>query len=142
MNVKFPETNYVSCKFPKVTGRNGEFQLDPTSKSYVYELLPGMPKPHVGDAVVTSCINGFQVCIVTEVNVTVPKSWVGKDMAYVVDFVDLTAYQDCLDRKAKKEALKTELYKMKKEMDEQFALDMYAEKDPKFKELLEAYRSL
>ena len=142
MNVQFPETNYVACKFPKCTGRNGELQLDPTSKSYTYELLPGMPRPSVGDAVVTSCVNGFQVCIVTEINVTVPKSWQGKDLARVVDIIDLTAYQECLDRQVRKEALHAELLKMKKAMDEQFALEMYAEKDPRFKELLEAYRSL
>ena len=50
VNIKFPETDVIGCRFPISSGkRNEEVQVDKTSKEYFYKLLPGQPKPHIGD---------------------------------------------------------------------------------------------
>ena len=52
-NFKFPETDVIGCRFPTVAGCNSEVKIDPRSKEYYYKLLPGQPKPALGDFVVT-----------------------------------------------------------------------------------------
>lgn len=137
-NIKFPETDIIGCRFPEVVGRNGDIAVNNRSKEYFYKLIPGQPKPNVGDFVVVSCQNGFQVCVVTTVNALAEF----KDMAYVVGTVDVRPYTDELERQAAKERLHAQLMKKKKELEETIALDLYAERSPEFKELLEAYNKL
>lgn len=138
VNIKFPETNVIGCRFPECTGRNGEVEVNNRTKEYFYKLLPGMTKPKLGDFVVTSCINGFQVCVVT----TLDALYEGKDMAYVVGTVDVEAYRNELERQYNKKRLYAELMQKKKELEDTIALEMYAERSPEFKALLEAYNSL
>ena len=142
INIKFPETDYIGCRFPDNTGRNGELVIDYKSKEYVYRLLPGMVRPHIGDMCVVSCTTGFQVAIVTSLDQTIPTNWNEKSMANVVGFVDFEAYCTMIDTLKKKEALKDQLLRKKKELDEQLAWDIYAEKSPEFAELLKQYNSL
>ena len=138
VNIKFPETDVIGCRFPEVTGRNGEVVVNHRTKEYYYKLLPGMPKPKLGDFVVTSCINGFQVCVVTSLDSMYNQS----DMAYVVGAVDVAAYRTALERAEQKKRLHEELMRKKKELESTIALEMYAERSPEFKALLEAYNSL
>ena len=142
INVKFPETNFVGCRFPQVTGRNGELVVDGRSKEYIYRLLPGTTRPNIGDMCVVSCSKGFQVAIVTSLDKSIPSDWDVNDMSNIVGFVDYQFYAHTLENKKKREALRQELMRKKKEMDEQFALELYAEKSPEFKELLDQYNSL
>lgn len=142
LNIQFPQTEYIGCKFPEVTGRNGELVIEGRSKKYIYRLLPGMARPQVGDMCVVSCSNGFQVAVVVTLDEIIPADWKNGEVANVVGFVNWDAYQNALRAKKEKEALKKELMRMKKEMDEQFALDMYAERSPEFAALLERYKSL
>lgn len=138
VNIKFPETDVIGCRFPEVTGRNGEVKVNMNSKEYFYKLLPGMDKPKLGDFVVTSCVNGFQVCVVT----TLDSMYDQPDMAYVVGIVDVENYKATLERQEKKKRLHAELMRKKKELESTIALEMYAERSPEFKALLEAYNSL
>ena len=142
INVKFPETEFVGCRFPEVTGRNGEVNLNSRSKEYIYQILPGMEHLSVGTMVVVACSNGFQVAIVTSVDKSIPADWKKEDVAYVVGTVDYNAYTELLDKQKMKAELKRELMRKKKELDEQFALELYADKSPEFKELLDQYNSL
>lgn len=139
MTFEFPETDLIGCKFPELTGRNGEVKVPAVGKEYIYRLLPGQPKPRVGDFVVTSCVNGFQVCIVTTLNVPTTKF---KDVAYVVGVVDATAYTETLRRQAMKEELYKQLMAKKKELEDIVTFDLLAEKSPEFKDLWEAYKHL
>lgn len=134
----FPETDVVGCRFPRCTGRNGEVDVDNTTKEYYYKLLPGMPKPKLGDFLVTACANGFQVCVVTTLNAMTNY----KDLAYAVGVVDVEAYQRELNRKKMAEAAYAQLMKKKKELEESVTLDLLAEKSPEFAALLKAYRDL
>lgn len=138
INIQLPETNIVGCRFPEYTGRNGEVEVNPRSKEYYYKLLPGMSKPKIGDFVVTSCTNGFQVCVITTLDALYERD----DMAYVVGVVDTAAYKAELERQAQKKRLHAELMRKKKELEETIALDLFAERSPEFKALLEAYNNL
>lgn len=142
VNIKFPETDYIGCRFPCTTGRNGDLIVDNTTKEYIYRLLPGMTRPNIGTMCVVSCSTGFQVAVVTSVNQTIPSNWNEQSLANVVGFVDFEVYRIMMENKKKKEILKEQLLRKKKELDEQFALDLYAEKSPEFAELLKQYNSL
>lgn len=142
MTIKFPETDLIACRFPEMTGRNGELAVNNKSKEYIYRLLPGMSRPKVGDMCVVSCSTGFQVAVVSSLDETVPSGFRAESMAYVVGFVDYHFYQECLEQKKKKGLIKEQLIKLKRELDDQFALEFYAEKSPEFKELLDQYNSL
>lgn len=138
VNIKFPETDVIGCRFPECTGRNGEVEVNMRSKEYYYKLLPGMDKPKLGDFVVTSCQNGFQVCVVTTLNAVAEFP----DIAYVVGFVDVELYKATLERQEQKKRLHAELMRKKKELESTIALEMYAERSPEFKALLDAYNNL
>ena len=138
LNIKLPETDVIGCRFPEYTGRNGEVEVNNRTKEYFYRLLPGMPKPKKGDFVVTACSNGFQVCVVT----TLDAMYDQPDMAYVVGVVDVEASKVTLERQKQKEQLHKELMRKKKELENTIALEVFAERSPEFKALLDAYNSL
>lgn len=138
LNIKFPETDVIGCRFPEVTGRNGEVEVNPRSKEYYYKLLPNMSKPKIGDLVVTSCQNGFQVCAVTTLDAVADFP----NMAYVVGVVDVAAYRAEIERQDRKNRLHAEIMRKKKELESTIALEMYAERSPEFKALLDAYNNL
>ena len=138
INIKFPETDIIGCRFPEVTGRNGEIEVNMRSKEYYYKLLPGMVKPKLGDFAVVSCQNGFQVAVITSLDAVAEFS----DMAYVVGFVDVENYKATLERQEQKKRLHAELMRKKKELEDTIALELFAERSPEFKALLEAYNSL
>lgn len=137
-NITFPETDVIGCRFPEITGRNGEVVVNRRTKEYFYKLLPDMPKPKEGDFVVVSCQNGFQVCVVTSVNAITGFD----DLAYVVGYVDVMPYRAEIARQEEKKRLHSELMRMKKELETTIALDVFAERSPEFKALLEAYKAL
>lgn len=137
-NIKFPETDIIGCRFPECTGRNGAIEVNMRSKEYFYKLLPGTSRPNKGDLVVTSCINGFQVCVVT----TLDALYEAKDMAYAVGVVDANMYREELARQEQKKKLHAQLMQMKKELEASIALEVFAERSPEFKALLEAYNKL
>ena len=137
-SIKFPETDVIGCRFPECTGRNGEIKVDRCAKEYYYKLLPGMAKPNIGDFVVVSCQNGFQVCVVTTLDAITEFT----DLAYVVGSVDVAAYHMELSRQAEKKRLYAELIRKTKELEEPIALDLYAERSPELKALLEMYNNL
>ena len=138
INIKLPETDVIGCRFPECTGRNGEVEVNMRSKEYFYKLLPGMDKPNLNDFVVVSCVNGFQVCVVTTINALSELP----EMAYCVGIVDVMPYQAQLGRQAEKKRLHAALMRKKKELESTIALEMYAERSPEFKALLDAYNKL
>lgn len=138
LNITLPETDVIGCRFPEYTGRNGDVEVNNRTKEYYYKLLPGMPKPKKGDIVVVSCQNGFQVCVVTTLDAMTSI----KDLAYVVGIVDVEAYRTELQRKAEKERIHAELMRKKKELEDTLSLEIFAERSPEFKALLDAYKSL
>lgn len=141
MNVEFPKTEYIGCVFPKsVYERNAKIETASTAKVYTYKLLPGMETPKVGDLAVVACSNGIQVAVVKTLN-AIPYNN-GKDAALVIGFVDPGAYHSELQKAEDRKQLHHALMAMKKKLDEDMALEIYADRSPEFKKLLEAYNAL
>lgn len=63
-------------------------------------------------------------------------------MSYVIGTVSLDAFKEFMEKKEQKKALWAALQKKKKELEDTIALEVFAEKSPEFKELLEAYKSI
>ena len=137
----FPETDFVGCKFPTIEGRNSNVRISPDSKTYFYRLIPGQPKPKIGDFVVTACVNGFQVCVVTELNAQVPVSR-QKGLACGVGILDTEPYTVYLEKQARKAELMSQMLMKKKELEDLVTFDLLAEKSPEFKALLDQYKQL
>lgn len=84
-------------------------------------------------------MNGFQVCVVTTLNVPTTTY---KHVAYVVGVVDVEAYQENLRKVEMKKKLHKQLLAKKKELEDPVTFELLAEKSPEFKALLEAYQKL
>jgi hypothetical protein len=97
-----------------------------------------MVKPKLGDFAVVSCQNGFQVCVVTTLDALTSF----EDLAYVVGFVEVALYKEELERQEDKKRIYGELMRKKKELESTIALEVFAERSPEFKALLDAYNAL
>ena len=144
-NFMFPETDLIGCKYlPKVEGsvRNKLPEIPTFAKEYTYRLLPGATKPKVGDFAVVANSTGLGVCVVTTLNKTTPDSFDPDTMSYVIGTVSPDAFKEFMEKKEQKKALWAALQKKKKELEDTIALEVFAERSPEFKELLEAYKSI
>lgn len=141
----FPETDLIGCKYiPKVdTGVRNKLPEIPTfAKEYTYRLLPGATKPKVGDFAVVSNNNGVAVCVVSTVNMIAPSSFDMDTMSYVIGTVSPDAFREFIAKREQKKALWATLQKKKRELEDTIALEVFADKSPEFKELLEAYKAI
>ena len=150
VNIKFPETNVVSCVFSlknsncRYDGPHmNEFGLieDGISEMQQYsyrvpEYLQG--KLAVGDFVVVYCRTGYQVCQVSKINVTVPTSF--NSLAPVVAKFDMSQYINDLLKQKELENMKQHLMRERKRLEEQVTWDLIAEKSPEFAALLKTFR--
>ena len=153
VNITFPKTDLVLVKF-LVAGSTGaalaqqglqgwrntlNFNAKPSNKAYVYKLPEGLEVAE-GDLVVISCVNGFQVGKVYQVNATCPENFT--DLAYVVDKLNVEPYCEQIERDHRKEELKRQLVAKEKEIRDQISWELLAEKSPEFAEMLKAYKEL
>ena len=150
MNIRFPDTDIVSCVFSLKNGNNTctqgftNYGIIPHEdqrklKEYHYrvpEYLKGQLAP--GDFVVVYCQTGYQVCQVLKVNEFAPVET--SKLAPVVAKVDLLAYFYELDRQEELKKMKTALLKERKRLEEQVTWDLIASKNPEFAAMLEAFR--
>ena len=149
INIKFPDTNVVSCVFSLKNGncryegtRMNEFGFveDGISKMKQYsyrvpEYLQGQLMP--GDFVVVYCQTGYQVCQVSKINVTVPTSF--DKLAPVVAKFDMTGYLNDLATQKELEQMKQVLLRERKRLEENITWDLIAEKSPEFAQMLKAF---
>lgn len=141
----FPETDLIGCRYIPRTEefvRNKLPELPKMAKEYTYRLLPGATKPKVGDFAVVANSNGISVCMVSTLNKTAPDSFDPDTMSYVIGTVSPDAFKEFMEKKEQKKALWAALQKKKKELEDTIALEVFAEKSPEFKELLEAYKAI
>lgn len=150
VNIKFPETDVVSCVFSLKNSTNScnqnfdEFGVTPEGghsklKQYHYRVpafLQGQLTP--GDFVVVYCQTGYQVCQVYKVNefALVDTS----KLAPVVARADLNAYFNDLAHQEELKRMKAALVKERKRLEEQVTWDLIASKNPEFAQMLEAFR--
>lgn len=151
MNIKFPETDIVSCVFSLKNSTNScnhnftnygivPYEDQRKLKEYHYRV-PEYLKDQlsVGDFVVVYCQNGYQVCQVCKVNEFAPVET--SKLAPVVAKVDLMLYFTELDRQEELKRMKAALVKERKRLEEQVTWDLIASKSPEFKQMLEAFRA-
>lgn len=150
VNIKFPETNVVSCVFSlknSVNLSNQNFnEVGMTHevnysklKQYYYrvpEFLQG--QLHHGDFVVVYCQTGYQLCQVCKTNEYAPVET--SKLAPVVAKVDLSEYFNDLAKQEELKRMKAALVKERKRLEEQVTWDLIAEKSPEFAALLKAFR--
>lgn len=151
MKIEFPKTDVIGCKFLGFDGRQYPYLEQPwmdipderrlvDRKQYTYRCIPGLASTlTVGDIVVVSCKTGFQVCVVTELNIIAPDN---SKLAYAITKVDLDGYRAMLQQENEKRRLKKLLDAKKAELEKSAVYEMLAAKDPGFAELLEAFKSL
>lgn len=148
MNIKFPETNLVECVFSLKQNRvasdteydEKDYAQNKKFKKYTYrvpEYLKG--QVHTGDFVVVHCQTGYQICEVVSINAFAP----GKEESYapVVAFVDLSLYWREKEKQKKLDALKQQLIEEKARLEKMITFEMIADKNPEFKQLLEAFKA-
>lgn len=153
MKIEFPKTDLIGCKFLGFDGRKEEYLDTPWQcipketelrdrKQYTYRCIPGLAEQlSVGDMVVVSCKTGFQVCVVTEKDVTVPDSALGR-LAYAITKVDVQGYFDMVQREQERKRMRVAIEAKRAELEKSAIYEMLAQKDPQFAALLEAYRDL
>ena len=150
VNIKFPETDVVSCVFSLANSTNRcnqsftDYGIVPYEdqrklKEYHYrvpEFLQGKLNP--GDFVVVFCQTGYQVCQVSKVNEFAPVET--SKLAPVVATVDLMGYFAYLDHQKELKRMKDALVKERKRLEEQVTWDLIASKSPEFAAMLDAFR--
>lgn len=150
MDIKFPETDVVSCVFSLKNSTNACNQNFTSAGIIPYEDQRKLKEYHyrvpehlqgqltVGDFVVVYCQTGYQVCQVCKVNEFAPVET--SKLAPVVAKVDLLAYFAELDRQEELKKMKAALVKERKRLEEQVTWDLIASKSPEFAAMLEAFR--
>ena len=150
VNIKFPETDVISCVFSLKNRTNDDradfdvFGIVPEDKQrrlkeYHYRVpafLQGKLCP--GDFVVVYCQTGYQVCQVYKVNEFAPVET--PKLAPVVAKVDLFEYFSDLAHQEELEKMKAALVKERKRLEEQVTWDLIASKSPEFAAMLKAFR--
>ena len=133
------ESNIIGCRLPTtVSKRNARIKVDERSEECYFRLLPGQLKPQIGNLAIVASANGFEVYIVTSLNAVTSR----KNFSYVVGFVNTEMYNKELDQLDLKNKLYKQLMEKKKELGESAIFELLAEKNPEFKELLDAYKFL
>lgn len=150
MNIRFPDTDIVSCVFSLKNSTNAcnqsftnygiiPYEDQRKLKEYHYRVPEYMKgQLNVGDYVVVYCQTGYQVCQVYKVNEFAPVET--SNLAPVVAKVDLMTYFEELERQEELKKMKAALLKERKRLEEQVTWDLIAEKSPEFKEMLKAFR--
>ena len=150
VNIKFPETDVVSCVFSLKNSNNqgiqsfDEFGIVPEGahsklKHYYYRVpafLRGKLCP--GDFVIVYCQTGYQVCQVYKVNEFCATET--SKLAPVVARVDLNGYFNDLIHQEELRRMKEALIKERKRLEEQGTWDLIASKSPQFAAMLDAFR--
>lgn len=150
MNIKFPDTDIVSCVFSLKNAHNAcnqyftdygivSYEEQHKLKEYHYRVpvyLQG--KLSIGDFVVVHCQTGYQVCQVHKLNEFAPVET--NKLAPVVAKVDLLDYFQDIDRQKQLKLMKDALVKERKRLEEQVTWDLIASKSPEFAAMLKAFR--
>lgn len=149
INLVLPKTDIIGVKFLGFDGRKNmtldipwkdipdEKELR-DQKQYLYKKMPGL-EVQKGDIVVVSCATGFQVAVVTEVDVITSKNM---DWAYAISRVDLKAYRAEIARQKQVEQLRKAIEAKRAQMEKAAVYELLASKDPTFAEMLEQFKNI
>ena len=129
----------------KLTGYKQVAAIKQNYGTYYYAIYDEGRKYCPGDKVIVSGAASGTVHTISEI-ITPEEASVrmgNKNItAEVIAYVDTSAYDDRMKRRKEADNLKKRMDKLIKEMDENNKYEMYAERNPELKEMLETYKKL
>ena len=129
----------------KLTGYKQVAAIKQNYGTYYYAIYDDGRTYLLGDKVIVSGAASGTVHTISEI-ITPEEASVrmgNKNItAEVIAYVDTSAYDDRMKRRKEADNLKKRMDKLIKEMDENNKYEMYAERNPELKEMLETYKKL
>ena len=129
----------------KLTGYKQVAEIIQIGKSYYYAIYDDGRKYCPGDKVIVSgAANGIIQTIEKIIDPETAVNRMGNKniTAEVIAYVDTSAYEERVAKRKEAEELKKKMDQVIKQMEENNKYEMYAEKNPELKEMLNAYKEL
>ena len=129
----------------KLTGYKQVAEIIQMGKPYYYAIYDDGRKYYPGDSVIVS---GAASGMVQKIEEIVDPEEAAKRMgnksitAEVIAYVDTSAYEERVAKRKEAVELKKKMDQVIKQMDESNKYEMYAERNPELKEMLETYKKL
>ena len=129
----------------KLTGYKQVAVIKQGYPTYYYAIYDDGRKYYPGDSVIVSGAASGMVQTISEI---IDPEEVASRMgnksitAEVIAYVDTSAYEERVAKRKEADELKKKMDQVIKQMDESNKYEMYAERNPKLKEMLEAYKKL
>ena len=129
----------------KLTGYKQVAEIIQMGKPYYYAIYDDGRKYYPGDKVLVS---GVASGVVQKIEEIITPEEAAKRMgnknitAEIISYVDTSAYEERVEKRKAAEKLKKCMDKVIKEMEENNKYEMYAERNPELKEMLETYKKL
>ena len=129
----------------KLTGYKQVAAIKQNYGTYYYAIYDDGRKYYSGDNVIVSGAASGMVQKIEEI-ITPEEATTrmgNKNItAEIVAYVDMSAYEERVEKRKAAEKLKKTMDKVIKEMDESSKYEMYAERNPELKEMLDTYKKL
>ena len=129
----------------KLTGYKQVAEIKQNYGTYYYAIYDDGRKYYPGDKVIVSgAANGTVQTIEEIIDLEEAAKRMGNKniTAEIISYVDTSAYEERVEKRKAAEKLKKVMDKVIKEMDENSKYEMYAERNPELKEMLNAYKEL
>lgn len=129
----------------KLTGYKQVAEIIQTGKPYYYAIYDDGRKYYPGDKVLVSGVASGVVHTISEIiDADEADRRMGNKSitAEVIAYVDTTAYEERVAKRKEATELRKKMDQVIKEMDESNKYEMYAERNPELKEMLETYKKL
>ena len=129
----------------KLTGYKQVAEIIQMGKPYYYAIYDDGRKYYPGDKVLVS---GVASGVVQKIEEIITPEEAAKRMgnknitAEIISYVDTSAYEERVEKRKAAEKLKKCMDKVIKEMEENNKYEIYAERNPELKEMLETYKKL
>lgn len=152
VNIKFPRTDLVKCAFcwrstnvihadPDRWDEYDHYVEPNKLKRYTYRVPEHLQGTLcVGDAVLVHCQTGYQICEIVATDVL--SDFDAKSFAPVVCKIDLSSYIQEVERVKRLKVMKAAIDREKKRLESMVTYELIAEKNPEFKEMLEAFKEM
>lgn len=129
----------------KLTGYKQVAAVKQGHSTYYYAIYDDGRKYYPGDSVIVSgAASGMVQKIEEIIDPEEATNRMGNKniTAEVIAYVDMSAYEERVEKRKAAEKLKKNMDKVIKEMDESSKYEMYAERNPELKEMLDTYKKL
>ena len=129
----------------KLTGYKQVAAIKQKYGTYYYAVYDDGRKYYPGDKVIVSgAANGTVQTIEEIIDLEEAANRMGNKniTAEIISYVDMSAYEERVEKRKAAEKLKKAMDKVIKEMDETNRYEMYAERNPELKKMLDTYKKL